>query len=108
MYYSVANFPLGGLNIERNPQEGTFQLSNPKGYDPNWLGLKMLDFYGNWNNLHKLATLTYEDTAKMIESELKNLGIEKLDEEVIQQKREEALKNRKHSYIFFQYLLLIW
>lgn len=93
MRHSVANVPLGDFKIEQDAETGGYLLAvNGKDNDPNWLAPKMLDFYGNWNELQTLATLTLEKAKKMSIESLKKLEIDNLNPQIILEKREKAKK----------------
>lgn len=73
MDYAVANVPLGDFKIEQDQETGGYMVRNPNGEsnDPNWLSPRMLNYYGNWNELQKLATMTPEKEPNMPLEELR-------------------------------------
>lgn len=96
MHYAVANVPLGGFILEKNPQTQGFEIHNPRGNDTqaDWLAPKMMDFYGNWKEQQLLATLTPEKGEAMVLDELKKLGIANPTEQDIEPKRNMAIKTQ--------------
>ncbi|MGB8467383.1 MAG: hypothetical protein WCE21_00100 [Candidatus Babeliales bacterium] len=58
MHYAMAQVPLGNLAIKLDKKTGGYSIHNPTGNDsdPSWVGLQMMDFYGNWKELQALAT----------------------------------------------------
>jgi len=57
MNYSMANVPLGGFKVTKNPMTSEYQLENlfNEKNDPSWVAPKMLNFYGNWKELQEAA-----------------------------------------------------
>lgn len=97
MHHAVANVPLGHFKIIKEESSGGYVIKNPLGSekDPNWLAPKMLDFYGNWNELQNLALLSPQKIDQMSTSELENLGLQNLSQEQINGKTETARKTQE-------------
>ena len=90
MHYAVANVPLDNLKIEQDKNTGGYTNSYSS-----WVGQQMMNFYGNWEELQALATLQFEEAQKMSPDDLKKLGIDKLTQEVLLNKREIAIKTQE-------------
>jgi hypothetical protein len=57
MNYSMANVPLGGFKVSKNSSSTEYQLANLIGEKVviSSVPFKMLNFYGNWEELHETA-----------------------------------------------------
>ncbi len=97
MHHSVANVPLGGIEVMHDPEMQSFVLKGVQTGDASSASLakRMLDFYGNWTEQQTLAMLTPEKVEKMPIESRKKLGLENPTPELIAAKKEMARRTQE-------------
>lgn len=73
MHYAIANVPLGTFEIKPHIKTKGYSINTPH---DNILASKMLDFYGNWNELQSMTALLPEQIKDLAHEEQKRLGFE--------------------------------
>lgn len=96
MHNSVSNVPLGQFKVVQDSETNGYVIQNPKQSDEsNWITPKMLDFYGNWDELQMLATLNLEKAKKLPKEILEKHSLKDVTEESIKLIRDTAKRTQE-------------